>query len=85
MADTDNSIAFWTQVATDYKTYPNVIFDLFNEPHLDNFLDPATTSVFPYGVNPSLGHPNPGTSLPTGLNPEAAWSWVTLRDGRPEH
>jgi endoglucanase len=37
MADAVSSIAFWTAVATDYKSYPNVIFDLFNEPHVDNF------------------------------------------------
>ncbi len=30
--DTDHSIAFWQQVATAYKNYPNALFDLFNEP-----------------------------------------------------
>jgi hypothetical protein len=43
MADSPNSVPFWTAVANDYKTYPNVIFDLFNEPHLDNFNPPAGT------------------------------------------
>ena len=28
------SITFWTQVSTIYKAYPNVIFEIFNEPHL---------------------------------------------------
>ena len=37
MADAANSIAFWTALASDYKDRPNVIFDLFNEPHIDNF------------------------------------------------
>jgi len=69
MADADNSIAFWTAVANDYKGYPNVIFDLFNEPHIDNF------------QNPSSFAPNPGTNLPSGLNPEAAWAWAVWRDG----
>jgi hypothetical protein len=35
MADADHSIAFWTSLATMLKTYPNVIFELFNEPFLD--------------------------------------------------
>ena len=37
MADAANSIAFWTALAGDYKDRPNVILDLFNEPHIDNF------------------------------------------------
>jgi hypothetical protein len=37
MADASNSIAFWTSLASTYKAYPNVIFDLFNEPHIDGF------------------------------------------------
>lgn len=28
----DHSPTFWSQVATSYKDYPNVMFDLFNEP-----------------------------------------------------
>jgi hypothetical protein len=32
MADTDHSIAFWTSIATQFKSYPNVLFELFNEP-----------------------------------------------------
>jgi endoglucanase len=35
MADADNSIAFWTSLATAFKGYPSVIFELFNEPFLD--------------------------------------------------
>ena len=35
MADNDHSIEFWTQVATAYKGNPAVMFELFNEPHLD--------------------------------------------------
>ena len=33
MADADHSPAFWTSVATAYKSNPGVIFDLYNEPH----------------------------------------------------
>ena len=34
MADEDHSPAFWTSVATTFKSDPAVIFDLFNEPTL---------------------------------------------------
>jgi endoglucanase len=44
MADADHSVAFWTAIAADFKGYPNVIFDLFNEPHLDNFNSPPGAS-----------------------------------------
>jgi endoglucanase len=44
MADADHSPAFWRAVANDYKNYPNVLFDLFNEPHIDNFEMPAGVS-----------------------------------------
>ncbi|MHA4816156.1 cellulase family glycosylhydrolase [Streptomyces aculeolatus] len=32
MADADHAPDFWTSVATTFKSYPGVIFDLFNEP-----------------------------------------------------
>jgi endoglucanase len=32
MADTDNSVNFWKAIATQFKGYPNVMFELFNEP-----------------------------------------------------
>jgi endoglucanase len=35
MADADNSITFWTSLATAFKGYPSVLFELFNEPFLD--------------------------------------------------
>ncbi|MGC3982250.1 MAG: cellulase family glycosylhydrolase [Steroidobacteraceae bacterium] len=34
MADADGSIQFWSEVATIYKSYPNVMFELYNEPYL---------------------------------------------------
>jgi aryl-phospho-beta-D-glucosidase BglC (GH1 family) len=33
MADADNSVGFWTSIASTYKNYPNVVFELFNEPY----------------------------------------------------
>jgi len=35
MADADHASAFWTSMASAFKNYPNVIFELFNEPFLD--------------------------------------------------
>jgi endoglucanase len=35
MADADHSVAFWSSVATTFKSSPSVIFELFNEPFLD--------------------------------------------------
>ena len=37
MADRDHSKDFWRWIATTFKSYPNVIFDLFNEPYFFNF------------------------------------------------
>ena len=34
MANTDNSVAFWTSVAQTFKGNPGVMFELFNEPML---------------------------------------------------
>jgi endoglucanase len=44
MADADHSIAFWTSVATAFKGSPNVIFELFNEPFLDQVAVTGTTA-----------------------------------------
>jgi hypothetical protein len=33
MADADHSPAFWTSIASYFKSNPGVIFDLYNEPH----------------------------------------------------
>lgn len=33
MADEDNSIKFWTEIATQFKGNSSVIFELFNEPY----------------------------------------------------
>ena len=33
MADADHSPAFWTSVASAFKSNPGVVFDLYNEPH----------------------------------------------------
>lgn len=35
MPDADHAPAFWTSVATMFKSYSNVLFDLHNEPYPD--------------------------------------------------
>jgi endoglucanase len=35
MADADHSVTFWTSLANAFKGYPSVVFELFNEPFLD--------------------------------------------------
>ena len=35
MANADHSLTFWTSVAGMFKSYPSVIFELFNEPFMD--------------------------------------------------
>lgn len=38
--DVDHAVLFWTAIAQQYKSYPNVMFELFNEPYLtqwDNY------------------------------------------------
>jgi len=37
LADGDHAISFWTNVATAYKSYPNVLFELFNEPYINQW------------------------------------------------
>ncbi len=41
LPDADHSPQFWTSVATTFKGYPNVIFDLFNEPFIEPFFSVA--------------------------------------------
>jgi hypothetical protein len=45
MADEDHSPAFWTSVATTFKSDPAVLFDLFNEPFLGDTSSGVHTSV----------------------------------------
>jgi len=37
LPDKDHAIDFWTQLAAEYKTYSNVIFELFDNPHIDQW------------------------------------------------
>jgi endoglucanase len=43
MADVDHALDFWRTLATEYRNYPAVIFELYNEPHIDNFEVPPGT------------------------------------------
>ncbi len=71
MADTDNSITFWTSVASQFKQYPNVLFELFNEPFF-YYISP--------GENAWSVLQNGGTSTQyvTGGNPYTAnYTWTS--------
>lgn len=37
LPDADNAIDFWKQVASAYRDYPNVMFELFNDPYIDQW------------------------------------------------
>ncbi len=39
LADQDHSGAFWTSVASAFKDNQSVIFDLYNEPYIDTYID----------------------------------------------
>jgi aryl-phospho-beta-D-glucosidase BglC (GH1 family) len=69
--DISHSIAFWTDVATNYRSYPNVLFELFNEPFNDqwyNFFNASSETTFQIlrdgaqidsyvpAYNPGIGH-----------------------------
>jgi len=42
MADADNSLNFWNSIAGTFKGYPNVLFELFNEPYVYWLATPGT-------------------------------------------
>lgn len=62
MADTDNSLQFWTSIAQTFKQNPAVMFELYNEPYFDVgliapedqwhvLMDGGTLSYFPAETN----------------------------------
>ncbi len=63
--NTDHSIAFWQQVASTYRTYGNVAFDLFNEP----------------GVACRAGSGCPSSVLSGSYQQQDEWAWKLYRDG----
>lgn len=40
LPDADHSVTFWSSVAGVYKAFPNVIFDLYNEPFIEPWFSP---------------------------------------------
>jgi hypothetical protein len=56
MPDQDHAPAFWTSVATTFKSNSSVIFDLYNEPYPDNGNDsgPAWVCLRDGGVCPQV-------------------------------
>ena len=61
----DHSIAFWQQVASTYKGYSNVMFDLFTEP----------------GIACRAGSGCPASVLGGGYFAQDEWAWKLYRDG----
>jgi hypothetical protein len=51
MADADHSPEFWYSVATAFRKVPGVVFDLFNEPHLDGLSGSAAWQCWRWGCS----------------------------------
>jgi len=83
MADADHSITFWTTIANNFKMSPNVVFELFNEPHIDNFvgstgyIDPAGWKILRDGGTATafMAGKGPGTNL---LNEMVNQNWNSV-------
>jgi endoglucanase len=64
MANTDNSIAFWTSIASTFKGNPAVLFELFNEPFGQNVYPVASSDwniLLNGGTYSSFVHQNTDT------------------------
>jgi hypothetical protein len=57
MPDAHHSATFWTSVANRFKSNPDVIFDLFNEPFPDNNQDTDAAWKCLTGTCPSVSYP----------------------------
>ncbi|MDB5969248.1 MAG: hypothetical protein JWQ90_1698 [Hydrocarboniphaga sp.] len=63
MADADHSLAFWTSVAGMFKTYPGVLFELFNEPFMNFEFSGDSWSYMMQGTGGSFtGYPATSSS-----------------------
>jgi endoglucanase len=79
-ANADNSPKFWSMIAGMFKGYQNVMFDIFNEPHIDGFTgvlgftDPTAWIALRDGgtCNSFMAGTGPGTNL---LNEQVFQSW----------
>src|ERR1035441_980771 len=66
MANTDNSIAFWTSIASTFKGNPAVLFELFNEPFGQNVYPVASSDwniLLNGGTYSSFVHQNTDTGF----------------------
>jgi len=63
MADTDHAPAFWSSLATTFRSDPSVVFDLFNEPYLDTN-NAVTTDPWGCWLNGCTINPGNGVSTP---------------------
>lgn len=78
-ANTDTDKDFWTSLATAFKGYTNVLFELFNEPFLDSWGLPKndTATVSAAQLNGATGNRFPNASS-GGANYEVDQSWTIL-------
>lgn len=70
MADEDHSPTFWSQVASEYKSNPAVVFDLFNEPFIGQgspspsdwncWLNGCSTTFTPAGSSSAVSYTTAG-------------------------
>jgi endoglucanase len=69
MADADNSPAFWTSVATQFKDDDDIIFDLYNEPYIST-MNAQTSDTWECWLNGCMINPGAGSK---GSGPTTAW------------
>lgn len=74
MADTSYSVSFWTSVAAAFKTNPAVIFDLFNEPYLNQYGLAAGLSAWDVLLAGGTGNRFPNNTS-GGANYDVTQSW----------
>jgi len=95
MADSAYGPAFWKSVATTFKNYPDVFFDLYNEPHVSwscwkNGCVDATTGTRYAGMNALVAAVrSTGARQPVFVS-GASWAndlsgWLLYRPSDPLH
>jgi uncharacterized protein (TIGR03437 family) len=80
MADADHSLAFWTSIATTYKSNPAVMFELFNEPFMNVDFTGDQWAYIMYGQNGAFsGYPATSTKG-NQQNIATAWQIASYQD-----
>ena len=77
LPDADHSVTFWTSVATTFKAYPNVIFDLYNEPFIEPWFSPPVDQWTAWLEGTTVPFYYTGGSKPKAVN--EAWQSVGMQ------